>query len=152
MGNQRQFNPNGGFYEYNYRTLTQYGIFTCNGITSKVVEDVNKVEDHFSLPSYSNTSDMYFKEGVGGAIIQGRYYDVDRKMVLDFDWGHTHVNKTDKGKIIAKFPKGVVHVQPYIEIGGHSKRMNNDARLMTEDEIKKFGKHILHWNPDVKFQ
>lgn len=79
-------------------------------------------------------------------------------MRLDFDWDHTHVNKSD-GK---EFPKGTVHVQEYkIVKFKDSKtgkwrdkfiRNSNNARLMTDAEIEKYGPIIRHFNPDVKFR
>lgn len=99
------------------------------------------------LPQYSNTCDMYFRKNDKGEVIQGKLY-MGRRMVLDFDWGHEHKNK----KSHEVFPVGVVHVQFYtITPKGTPNRHSNEARLMTKEEIEKYGKIILYYNPNAKF-
>ncbi len=153
MGNQNQYNKSGGFTEYLYETVDQYGTFTHKGITAKVVKLAGSDTTHYSLLTYTNTSQMYFKVGRDGDIIQGRYYDTERRSAIDFDWSHNHYNDPKKGGDGQRFDKGVVHVQKYtVDEKGVPLRKSNDARLMTEEEIKKFGPIILHFNPTVKFK
>ena len=49
------------------------------------------------------------------------------------------------------FPKGVVHVQSY-SVSDIGIRYSNNARLMTEAEIKKYGEILKAFNPNVKFR
>ncbi len=153
MGNQSQYNKSGGFTECLYEMIDQCGTFTYNGISAKVVRKAGDKTGHSALPTYTNTSQMYFKVGPDGDIIQGRYYDTERRSALDFDWGHDHYNNPKHGGDGQRFDKGVVHVQKYtVNEKGVPLRKSNDARLMTEEEIEKFGPIILHFNPTVKFK
>ncbi len=147
MGNQQEYIESGGFSQYLYYNHPDYDTVEINGVRGKVIGHINDPNhEHYSLPSYSNTSDMYFKEKEG-EIIQGRLY-ISRKMVLDFDWGHTHINVTD-GR---KFEKGTVHVQEYgVDSHGKPVRYSDKARPMTDAEIKKYGALIHAFNPNVKF-
>jgi hypothetical protein len=73
-------------------------------------------------------------------------------MCIDFDWGHTHKNDGVgcDGRI---FPKGVVHVQTYkVESDSSITRLSNNARYMSDNEIKKYGPIIKAFNPKVKFR
>lgn len=148
MGNMRQFLESGGFSQYLYRDNTDFDSVTINGIVAKVVYKVNDpTKSQAGLPSYSNTSDMYFKKGPDGDIIQAKFYE-GRKMKMDFDWGHDHENADG-----TLFHKGVVHMQVYTDIVGDKiPRLSGSARLMTDAEIKKFGPVILHYNPNVRFR
>lgn len=148
MGNMRQYVSTGGFSSYLYEDHPDYAPITMNGISAKVVSKIDDpTKAQVGLPSFSNTSDMYFKKGIEGNIIQAKLYD-GRKQKMDFDWGHEHTN-TD-GTV---FPKGVVHVQEYGNIDGNQMpRFSGNARLMTDAEIKKFGPLILHYNPKAKFR
>ncbi len=148
MGNMKQMLSEGGFSSYLYNDHPNYAPVTINGITAKVVYKIDDpTKAQAGLPTYANKSDMYFKQGIEGNIIQAKLYD-GRQQKLDFDWGHRH--KNDDGTI---FPKGVVHVQEYGKIeGGRMPRFSCNARLMTDAEIKKYGPLILHYNPNAKFR
>lgn len=149
MGNQQDYIGSGGFSQYLYKDHKGFSAKEINGVRGKVVLDQRDPNGkHYSLSTYANTSDMYFKVAKGGEVIQGRLY-IDRKSVLDFDWGHTHTNTSD-GKT---FTKGTVHVQEYsVDSKGMLIRHSDSARLMTDVEIKKYGPIILAYNLNVKFR
>lgn len=117
-----------------------------NGIKGKIVKRADDPNSHSALPFYSGTSDVYFRRTEKG-ICQARVY-LERKMMLDFDWGHSHTNKSDK----QSFKTGVVHVQTWQWHSDGSFKRQPDARLMTSDEIRKYGKVIHHFAPDAKFR
>ena len=104
-----------------------------NGIRAKVVKLItDKSGYHSGLPTYANTSDMYLRQNRDGEVIQAKLY-ISRKQCIDFDWGHKHKNLNGDGKV---FQKGIVHVQRY-DSSNVTIRHSDDARLMTESEIKK---------------
>lgn len=117
-----------------------------NGIKGKVVKRIGDPDNRSVLPFYSGTSDVYFRKNENG-ICQARVY-LERKMMIDFDWGHSHTNKSDK----QSFKSGVVHVQTWQWRSDGSFKRQPDARLMTGEEIRKYGKLILHFAPDAKFR
>ena len=150
MGNQREYISSGGFSQYLYEDHKDFTPQTVNGIRGKVVHYIpDGNTDHTGLPAYANTSDMYFKVGADGKVVQGKLY-LDRKHCIDFDWGHTHVNTLgDKNS----FQKGVVHVQVYkVNKNGNTFRHSDNARYMNNEEIEKYGGIIRAFNPDVKFR
>lgn len=148
MGNESQYLKMGGFSAYLYEDHKDFEPVTINGIRAKVLHYIpDNLKDHTGLPKYANTSDMYFRVGPDGTVVQGKYY-INRKHCLDFDWGHRHTNKKGDGKT---FPEGTVHVQEYSVTDGKV-RFSHKARLMTDAEIEKFGPIILHFNPNVKFR
>ena len=67
---------------------------------------------------------------------------------MDLDWNHSHTNSD--GTV---FQKGTIHVQVYI-VGknGKPQRLSDNARLMTDAEIAKYGPIIKYFNPNVKFK
>lgn len=146
MGNGRQYNKSGGFSDYLYEGVGEK--VTINGVTGRMIESItHKDGDLTRLPTYSSTSDIYFKRGEDGLASQAKLY-VDRKMVMDFDWSHSHTNKKDG----VTFEKGTVHVQEYVDKGnGKFKRLSHDARRMTPAEIQKYGPIIRHFNSNVQF-
>ncbi len=147
MGNQREFIPTGGFSASLYEDNPGWEPRTVNGVQAKVIKLItDKTGKHSGLPSYADTSDMYLRVGHDGDVIQAKLYK-DRKHCLDFDWGHVHKNKGEKNV----FPKGVVHVQTY-SVSNIGVRYSNNARLMTEAEIKKYGAILKAFNPKVKFR
>ncbi len=148
MGNERQYNESGGFSEYLYDDHPGYEPFYYNGLKAKVI--VLKADpngNHSGLPPYADTSDIYLRVGKSGNVIQAKVY-VDRQHSLDFDWGHEHRNK-GAGNDNQVFPKGVVHVQSYSQTNN---RNSNQARYMTDAEIKKYGPILKHFDPNVKFR
>lgn len=148
MGNQREYIPTGGFSAYLYEDHPDWTPKEINGIKAKVVKLItDKSGYHSGLPTYANTSTMYLKVNMKGQVIQAKLY-VSRKQCLDFDWGHQHKNVNGDGKI---FQKGVVHVQQY-DPSDITVRLSNNARLMKEAEIKKYGEILKAFNPNVKFR
>lgn len=150
MGNQRECIPSGGFAQYLYEEHPDYSPVVINGIKGKVLHFIaDGSKNHTGLPQYANTSDMYFRVGVDGKVVQGKVY-IDRKHCIDFDWSHKHVNKQgDK----MTFPKGVVHVQIYsFNEKGEPVRLSQSARYMSDAEISKYGEIIHHFNHEVKFR
>lgn len=152
MGNQRHYLSYGGFSEYLYEDHPAWKPITINGIHGKVIRlKADETGVHSNLPIYANTSDMYFRVGKDGTVIQGRVY-INRRSCIDFDWGHTHTNKgaDSDGRV---FQKGIVHVQEYrIEDKQTITRLSNNARYMSDEEIKKYGAIIKAYNPNVKFR
>ena len=150
MGNQREYLPSGGFSQYLYVQHKDFSPIIINGIRGVVVHYLpDKSTDHTGLPTYANTSDVYFRVGSNGSVIQAKIYR-DRRHCIDIDWGHTHTNRKGDGKI---FPKGTAHVQTYpVNEKGEAIRYSENARLMTEEEISKYGPLILAFNPNVKFR
>lgn len=148
MGNQQQYIEEGGFAYFLYYTHSGFPELTINGIKCKVILlSSDPLGKHYSLPSYSNTSDMYFKVDKDGNVCQGRLY-LDRRCVVDFDWSHMHINQ-DTGE---RFPDGTVHVQIYgVDNNGKIERYSA-ARKMSADEIKKYGPIIHAYNPDVRLE
>lgn len=119
---------------------------TVNGVKGHVIKKVGDSDTHTNLPYYSNTSDVYFRKNASG-VCQARVY-VGQKMFLDFDWSHVHKNSDGK-----TFDKGVVHVQMWKQNSdGSFTRMSNNARFMSNEEIKKYGAPIKSFSPDVKFR
>lgn len=150
MGNQQEYIESGGFSKYLYETHNDFEPVTINGIRGKVLHYVADGDiDHTGLPQYANTSDMYFRVGPDGKVIQGKVY-IDRRQCIDFDWGHDHTNYRGNGM---HFPKGVVHVQTYgVDENGVRYRLSDDARHMNNDEIKKYGP-LIHWFcPEARFR
>lgn len=121
---------------------------TINGVKGHVIKKVGDRDTHTTLPYYSNTSDIYFRKNANG-ICQARVY-VGQKMFLDFDWSHLHINKGGDGRA---FKQGVVHVQVWKENkDGTFTRISNQARNMSNAEMKKYGPIIKAFCPDVKFR
>lgn len=145
MGQQRVFIEKGGFSAY---LFIQKGseIVASNGVVGKVVEKIDGTSFD-GLPIYSNTSEVYFKKNGAGEIVQARIYK-NRKPVCDFDWDHEHTNKSGE-----KFPKGVVHVQEFVQMhDGSWKRMDKKARYMSPSELKRYGELIELVNSKAKLR
>ena len=144
MGNQRQYNPDGGFSEYLYVSLSEK--VTINGVTGRLIAKADNFgKNDGNLPTYSNTSDIYFRQNMDKQVVQAKVY-ISRDMVLDFDWSHQHINKPSG----EKFPIGTIHVQVYRKKGDKEfVRLSNKARRMTEAEKEKYGPIIRYFNPSV---
>ena len=140
MGSQRYYNEERGFSEYLYRKVGE--TFYEGGMKCKVIEKATGKNSHDGLPLYSNTSDIYLHiDPNSGQIGQARVYK-NRKATLDFDWNRAHKN----------FPKGVVHVHEYEEVNRHLRRKSSEPRLMTDEEIEKYGSILKKADPNVKFR
>lgn len=155
MGDQRAKNAGkNDFYSYTYDTLSPRVVI--NGVSGKLIDKKHAFKtDKPSLPAYGNTSDMYLSPGLDGKATQAKLYDKDRRMRLDFDWDHTHVNK---GGTV--FQKGTVHVQEYSvtrvknpktgKFEDKFKRLKT-ARRMTPYEIEKYGPILRYFNSTILF-
>lgn len=154
MGDQRDHvRGKNDFYSYTYTSLSPR--VTINGVTGRMLEKKEAFKSkHADLPAYAKTSDMYFAPGPDGKATQAKLYSKDKKMMLDFDWNHSHTNPDG-----AHFPEGTVHVQEYKVSRIKNKkgkwidkftRLSKKARRMTASEIKQYGPIIHHFNPDVK--
>lgn len=160
MGDQRVYiRGRNDLYAYLYTTLSTR--VTINGVTGRIVaEKHDPWGEHQHLPSFSKTCDVYFSLGKGGEVNQAKLYE-NGMMKLDFDWDHAHCNRVN-GRVTEVFPQGVVHVQEYeaVKVNGKRKgkpvfsfrRKSNQARLMTDAEIEKYGPLLRHFNPNVKFR
>ena len=146
MGNQRQFNAKGGFSEYLYTSVSDSVII--NGVKGRVIALADRFDNRKdNLPTYSNTSDIYFRKNENDEVVQGKVY-LSREMIMDFDWGHSHRNSSN-GDFI---PAGTIHVQVYKkDRNGHFVRLSSDARRMSDAEKEKYGQIIRHFNPNVIF-
>lgn len=119
-----------------------------NGYRCKIVRRRGDSEEHTSLPLFSATSDVYLRKNRKG-VCQARFY-FGHKVTLDFDWSHTHTNKRGDGQT---FRAGVVHVQLWVEgEGGLPKRLSENARHMSDNEIMTYGPILKHFAPWVKFR
>lgn len=146
MGNGKVY-PDGGFTgpDAKYERVGEYKY--ANGLKGIIVKRKDDPHDHSNLPQFSNTSDMYFRQNAKG-VCQGRVY-IDHATFLDFDWSHNHTNKSD-GR---SFTIGTVHVQIWTRNpDGSFSRQSNDARMMSNDEIAKYGDLIRAFCPNVKFR
>jgi hypothetical protein len=153
MGNPRLFIGKNGFTKYTYIDCENWKPVTINGITAKVIRKITDINGrHTGLPRGAGDSDMYFCLDNKGQVKQGRLYK-NRLLVADFDWGHEHTNDPTKGGNAETFPKGTVHVQEFKQITRDGAiRTSENARLMTDEEISKYGQIILHFNPNVRFR
>lgn len=138
MGSLQSYHAGRQFQSYLYPPISQEVT-----ITAKMVKlNGDKDGTHSSLPKYSET--WYVSaQGDDGYARQAKLY-ANRKMTIDFDWGHNHKNK-DTGEV---FAKGVVHVQVY----HRDERMSNHTRLMTDTEITQYGPILKKFCPNVKFR
>lgn len=141
MGGARAYNPAGGFY---FKDFEQVGdTIYYKGLVGKILRKVDGSSS--GLPSRSGKSDFYALPGKKtGEIVQVKLYK-DRLQSIDFDWGHIHMEGKGKNKV--SFPKGVVHVQTYVD----GKR-TGITRYMNNEEIKKYGSMLKKLNPNVKFR
>lgn len=160
MGDQRAYiKGRNDLHSYLYTSMSPR--VTINGVTGRmIVSKYDPYGDHTHLPAYAGTCDIYFYPNKEGVATQAKLYS-GKKMRLDFDWDHTHQNKRH-GQVTESFPEGVVHVQEYVSVRQWSKkyhkyvdvfkRKSNDARLMTDAEIKLYGPILHHFNPNLKFR
>ena len=119
---------------------------TVNGIKGHLIKKVGDSDTHTNLPYYSNTSDVYFRQNKNG-VCQARVF-IGQKTYLDFDWSHTHINKGN-GR---KFVRGTVHVQVWKQNKDGTFTRVDEARSMSNAEMKKFGPILKDYCPSVKFR
>lgn len=127
-----------------YISLTPAKI--VNGVKGHLIKKVGDSDTHTNLPFYSNTSDIYFRQNENG-VCQARIY-IGQKTFLDFDWSHTHTNKGN-GR---KFERGIVHVQIWKQNKDGTFIRFNDARSMSNAEMKKYGPLMRAFSKHVKFR
>lgn len=140
MGGESKYIPEGGFTEYIYHQVGE--TISANGVSGKVIEKIGDDRKHDGLPKYSNKSELYFKpDDETNKIEQARVYK-DRKVSLDFDWGHDH----------GDFKDGVVHVHEWYKNKNGKWVRSGNPRLMSDEEIKKYGDVLKKADPDVKFR
>lgn len=146
MGNAVVY-PTGGFSGSNaqYDHVGTYKF--ANGLKGCIVKRKDARDFHSNLPKFANTSDMYFRQSVKG-VCQGRVY-VDHATFLDFDWSHNHTNKSD-GRC---FKVGTIHVQVWTKNSdGCFTRQSDNARMMSNAEIKRYGPLIRKFCSTAKFK
>ena len=119
---------------------------TVNGVKGHLIKKVGDSDTHTSLPYYSNTSDVYFRQNKNG-VCQARVY-VGQKKYLDLDWSHAHTNSDGR-----KFKRGTVHVQVLKQNkDGSFSRVSYHARSMSNAEMKKYGSILKAYCPSVKLR
>lgn len=146
MGNGKVY-PDGGFTGENakYERVGDYRY--ANGLKGAIVKRKDDGDFHSNLPQFANTYDMYFRQNVNG-VCQARVY-LDHATFLDFDWSHNHTNKGN-GR---SFERGTVHVQKWTRNSdGSFTRLSDDARMMSNSEMKKYGPLIKKFCNGVKFR
>ena len=119
---------------------------TVNGVKGHLIKRKGDKDTYSNLPLYSNTSDVFFRQNEHG-VCQARVY-VGKKTILDFDWSHAHTNKGD-GR---KFERGTLHVQVWKQNKDGTFIRINDARSMSNAEMKKYGPILKDYYPSVKFR
>lgn len=70
MGGEKTYNPEGGFTEQLYYQVGD--AIEAGGLTGKILGKFGEEIGHSNLPSYSNTSNIYFKIGKEGHVEQMR--------------------------------------------------------------------------------
>lgn len=139
--------PEGGFSGKNakYESIGPY--LFANGLKGVIVKRIDDSDYHSNLPQFANTSDMYFRNNANG-VCQGRVY-IDHATFLDFDWSHRHTNKGD-GRT---FERGTIHVQMWSRNSdGSFTRHSDDARMMSNQEIQKYGPLIRKFCSEARFR
>lgn len=143
------------FTRYLYTSMSP--IVAANGVTGRMIakKDKNPYDSHHDLPAFNRECDVYFYPNSDGTARQAKVYK-NCEMTKDFDWDHSHKNPDGR-----TFQKGVVHVQEYTKKQvldkktGKTKTVNirsKYARLMTQDEIEKYGALLKKFNPNIKFR
>lgn len=149
MGSGKNHKGNGTFSTYLYSVIP--GTITeMFGMKFEIIKlETDPTGTHTSLPMYSATSDGYLCLGKDGQPKQLRLFK-NHHATMDFDWSHPHYNNPKDGGNGERFPKGVVHVQPYSQSSDNRYSMN--ARYMNNEEMTTIGQVIHHYNPNVKFR
>lgn len=142
MGSGNNRNPAGGFLtlEWKEEPNTIEGVKVLYNETNKRSND---------LPAYSNTSFMYFKRDASGEISQLRIYDTAHRAMMDIDINPMKPHRNKDGTVI---PAGVTHVHEWTVNPDGTLVRGRKARLLTEGEIKRFGKKLEAANKDVRYK
>lgn len=149
MGSGKNHLGNGTFSTYLY-SVVPGTVTELFGMKFEVIKlETDKDGTHTSLPMYSATSDGYLCLGTDGQPKQLRLFK-DHHATVDFDWGHPHYNNPKFGGNGEKFPKGVVHVQPFSS--SSDDRFGMNARYMNNEEMATIGQVIHYYNPNAKFR
>lgn len=140
MGSGRTYNPQGGVYKEDWSFKGE-----SYGNVKVIYNDIDSRTN--GLPLYSNTSDAYLKK-MRGRIVQLRMYK-NRKASIDIDIEQVGEHTNKNGTKIQGF---IAHVHEW----GYNKRgewlRSKTARLMTDNEIKKWGGLLRTANPNIKFK
>ena len=147
MGGHKNYSAGGGFSQYLYHTEGQTAII--NSMRVKIIAKIGEDDHHSGLPFYSNTSDVYLKIEKSGNQVEQAIIYVNRKAVLEFDWGHPHKGKNGN----PSFKKGEVHVHELHEVNGVVQRNPKvNPRWMSAAEMAKYGDIIRYANPNAKMR
>lgn len=119
-----------------------------NNLRVKVIAKIGEDNHHSGLPFYSNTSDVYLKIEKDGNQVEQAITYVNRKAILEFDWGHPHSGKNGH----PSFNKGEVHVHELHEVNGVVCRKKVQPRWMNTKEMAKYGDIIRYANPNAKMR
>jgi len=142
MGDGRNYRESGGFDQYHYHQVGDT-ITSSNGVQGKIIEKKDSSKEyHDGLPMYANTSEVYFKiSDKTKKIEQARIY-ANRKVALDFDWGHSH----------KEFEEGVVHVHVWYKNKNDDWVRSKHPRMMNNFEMKRYGELLKLADSDVKLR
>jgi hypothetical protein len=147
MGNAVEFLIGGGKRGADSEYVQIGATKIINGVKGHIVKRRGDSDQHTNLPRYADTSEVYFRQNATN-VCQARVY-IGKKMCIDFDWSHNHVNKTD-GRT---FKTGTIHVQVWQwHSDGSFTRLSDAARLMNNFEMKRYGGIIKAFCPNVKFR
>ncbi len=123
----------------------------------KVLEDTQGNANN--LPTYSKTSDAYFKRNKHGEITQMRIFGgmtrrKTRKPVMDIDIYHQNPHNNSDG---TSFTEYVVHVHEFTrkrdpKTGKISWKRSKEGRFLTEKEISLYGDILKKANRNIKFK
>lgn len=139
MGNGQYYGVDGvEYYEGDGTVITD-----SKGLSGKVVREIDDLDYHSSLPTWSKTSKIYFKRDDEGNhdIEQMRVFE-NRRVALDFDWNHTHGN----------FQIGIVHVHEWYQNENGKWTRSDNPRYMNDHELDKYAEILLLASPGVKFR
>ena len=139
MGLEKYYKKEGGFSQFMYHQIGEY--FSMNGFNIRVIGKIGEVKPHSGLPTYSNTSYIYVKLSDVDRTPEEIRIFMDRKAVMDIDWGHSH----------GGFKIGTAHVHN-ITISKDGTMTRSSQRELTTEEIAKFGSILKYLNPDIKLK
>lgn len=147
MGGHKQYQSGGGFSQYLYHKEGETVII--NGLRVEVLAKIGESDHHAGMPFYSNTADVYLKIEDKGTEVETAVIFINRKAILELDWGHDHHGKNGH----PSFKKGEVHVHELAEYDGVVQRKKGKhPRKMTEEEIAKYGAVVNYANPKAKMK
>lgn len=142
MGSGSNRKPGGGFLtlEWEAEPKTTEGVKVLYNDTNKRSND---------LPAYSNSSSMYFKRDALGEIVQLRVYDKRHRAKYDIDINPKKPHLNRDGTMI---PAGITHIHEWLVDAKGNLVRSRKGRLLTESEIRKFGKILEAANENVRYK